>query len=96
MLSRYAEEEKVEQMNAQKRRMKMLEHRKAVERLIEERRIMIQKEKEAEIELKRREEELEKYKQQVIEQERRRLLLKHAKNLVGFLPKVCDPLLTVD
>lgn len=37
MLAKFAEDDRIEQMNAQKRRMKQLEHRKAVEKLIEER-----------------------------------------------------------
>lgn len=38
MLAKFAEDDRVEQMNAQKRRMKQLEHRREVEKLIEERR----------------------------------------------------------
>lgn len=38
MLARFAEDDRIEQMNAQKRRMKQLEHRREVEKLIEERR----------------------------------------------------------
>lgn len=38
MLARLAEDGRTELMNAQKRRMKQLEHRRAVEKLIEQRR----------------------------------------------------------
>lgn len=38
MLEKFAEDDRIEQMNAQKRRMRQLEHKRAVERLIEERR----------------------------------------------------------
>lgn len=38
MLAKFAEDDRIEQMNAQKRRMKQLEHRRAVEKLIEDRR----------------------------------------------------------
>lgn len=38
LLAKFAEDDRIEQMNAQKRRMKQLEHRKEVEKLIEERR----------------------------------------------------------
>lgn len=38
MLAKFAEDDRIEQMNAQKRRMKQLEHRREVEKLIEERR----------------------------------------------------------
>mmetsp|Transcript_41554 Transcript_41554/g.130983 ORF Transcript_41554/g.130983 Transcript_41554/m.130983 type:complete len:164 (+) Transcript_41554:352-843(+) len=46
MLAKFAEDERIEQMNAQRRRMKMLEHKREVERLIEERRQMYEEEKE--------------------------------------------------
>lgn len=38
MLAKFAEDDRIEQMNAQKRRMKQLEHKRAVERLIDDRR----------------------------------------------------------
>lgn len=38
MLAKFAEDDRIEQMNAQKRRMKQLEHRREVEKLIDERR----------------------------------------------------------
>ena len=45
MLEKFAEDDRIEQMNAQKRRMKQLEHKRAVERLIEERRLQFQRER---------------------------------------------------
>lgn len=38
MLAKFAEDDRIEQMNAQKRRMKQLEHRRAVEKILEDRR----------------------------------------------------------
>ena len=38
MLAKFAEDDRIEQMNAQRRRMKQQEHKRAVEQLIEERR----------------------------------------------------------
>lgn len=38
MMAKFAEDDRIEQMNAQKRRMKQLEHKRAVEKLLEERR----------------------------------------------------------
>lgn len=43
MLAKFAEDDRIEQMNAQKRRMKQLEHKRAVERLIDERRAQLQR-----------------------------------------------------
>ena len=37
MMAKFAEDDRIEQMNAQKRRMKQLEHQRAVERMLEER-----------------------------------------------------------
>lgn len=38
MMAKFAEDDRIEQMNAQRRRMKQLEHKHEVERLMEERR----------------------------------------------------------
>ena len=45
MLEKFAEDDRIEQMNAQKRRMKQLEHKRAVEALIKDRREQFQREK---------------------------------------------------
>ena len=37
-MSKFAEDDRIEQMNAQKRRMKQIEHKRAVDVLIDERR----------------------------------------------------------
>ncbi len=76
-------------MSQQKRRLKKIEHKNAIEALIEERRKLIKKEAEEHTLELERQHELEKYRQAVIEQERQRLLREHAAGLIGFLPKVC-------
>ena len=38
MMAKFAEDDRIEQMNAQKRRMKQLEHKRDVEKLLEDRR----------------------------------------------------------
>lgn len=45
MLEKFAEDDRIEQMNAQKRRMRQLEHKRAVERLIEDRRLQNQRDR---------------------------------------------------
>lgn len=45
MLAKFAEDDRIEYMNAQKRRMKQLEHQRAVERLLEERRDQLGKQR---------------------------------------------------
>lgn len=64
------------------------EHRRAVERLIEERRLQFQREKEAELEERKAEEAAQEERRAIIEQERQRLLREHADKLLGHLPKV--------
>lgn len=49
MMAKFAEDDRLEQMNAQKRRMKQLDHRREVERIIEERRIKRIREKVSDI-----------------------------------------------
>ena len=45
MLAKFAEDDRIEQMNAHKRRMRQLEHKRAVEKLIEERREQFRQER---------------------------------------------------
>lgn len=87
MMQKFAEDERIEQLNAQKRRMKQLEHKKAVDELCGERRKLFRENYSREIEEQKRQEELEHYRQEVIEQERQRLLREHASQLLGYLPK---------
>ena len=44
-MAKFAEDDRIEQLSAQRRRMKQLEHRRAVERLIEDRRAQFQQQK---------------------------------------------------
>jgi hypothetical protein len=87
MLAKFAEDDRLEQMNAQRRRMKQLEHRRAVEKLIEERRKQFEMEKEEELQARREEERMEILRREIIEQERQKLLKEHAAHLLGYLPK---------
>ena len=50
MLEKFAEDDRIEQMNAQRRRMKVQEHKRDVERLIDEKREMYNALKKKEIE----------------------------------------------
>jgi hypothetical protein len=88
LLDEFAKTEKIEQMNANKRRMKQLEHKRAVECMIVERQQMIDADAVLEQEIAARELELEAYRDEVVEQERQRLLMEHAQPLAGYLPKV--------
>ncbi|TPX34506.1 hypothetical protein SmJEL517_g02867 [Synchytrium microbalum] len=86
MKERY-DQEKLDQMSQAKRRMKQLEHARAIQTLLEERRQRLAVEEQEEKAQGELDAKFEKYRQEVIESERQRLLREHAKNLVGFLPK---------
>jgi len=88
MLEKFAEDDRLDQMNAQKRRMKQLEHRKEIERLLELRRDKYEQERAAELQEQLNAERVEQIRQQIIEEERKRMLAAHAKNLgLEHLPK---------
>ena len=87
MMEKFAADDKIEQMNAQKRRMKQLEHKRATEQLIDERRRMKIAEREEELNQAKQAEHLEKFRRMIIEEERRKLIQEHAEKLLGYLPK---------
>jgi len=87
MLEKFARDDKLEQLSAQRRRMKGLEHGRQVENLIEERRqrIAIEREQqEAQLQVTAAQQEA---RRQLIEEERQKLLREHAIKLLGYLPK---------
>jgi len=88
MLEKFAEDDRLDQMNAQKRRQKQLDHRREIERLLEERRSKYEAERAAELQEQLDAERVEQIRQQIIEEERKRMLAAHAKNLgLQHLPK---------
>jgi hypothetical protein len=87
-MQKFAEDDRIEQMKQTQRRMKQLEHRRAVDALIAERHKMSHEKELEQKKLDVLELELSKYREDVIEQERQRLLREHAAKLAGFLPKV--------
>ncbi|XP_007520981.2 meiosis-specific nuclear structural protein 1 [Erinaceus europaeus] len=87
MLAKFAEDDRIELMNAQKQRMKRLEHRRAVEKLIEDRRNQFLADKQQELEEWQVQQRQQGCINAVIEEERLRLLKEHATRLLGYLPK---------
>jgi hypothetical protein len=87
MMAKFAEDDRLEQLSAQKRRMKQLEHRKEVERLIKERQEEYERQKDFERQEYEEEERQESIRRSIIEKERQRLLHEHATKLLGYLPK---------
>ncbi|NXT57095.1 MNS1 protein, partial [Pluvianellus socialis] len=86
MLAKFAEDDRIEQMNAQKRRMKQLEHRRAVEKFLEDRRQQFIADKERELEERKLEERRQENIRAIVEEERQKLLKEHASKLLGYLP----------
>lgn len=87
MLAKFAHDDKVELLNAAVRRQKQLEHRRAVENLIEKRRRTFDEARTAEIEEHLQSVERKTARDQIIEEERQRILQEHADKLVGYMPK---------
>jgi hypothetical protein len=87
MMEKFAQDDKLEQLSAQKRRMKGLEHRRSIEALIDDRRARIEHERELEEKAQMQEQDRESIRRAVIEQERQRMLREHAVKLLGYLPK---------
>uniref|UniRef100_A0A7N5KFT6 Meiosis-specific nuclear structural protein 1 n=1 Tax=Ailuropoda melanoleuca TaxID=9646 RepID=A0A7N5KFT6_AILME len=87
MLAKLAEDDRIELMNAQKQRMKQLEHRRAVEKLIEERRNQFLADKQRELEEWQLQQRRQGCINAIIEEERLKLLKEHATKLLGYLPK---------
>lgn len=85
-MERFAEQDRLEQMNAQKRRLKVAQHAREVERLIQEKREMYEAAMAAEEEAQRREQAEQDRQAGLVRQERQRLL-KEAAYLKDYLPK---------
>merc|ERR1711934_955310 len=87
MMEKFAQEDRLEQMSAQRRRMKQAEHTREVERLMEERRKAYEEQRMQEAAEREIEERAERFRQEIIERERQRLLEEHLPHLGGNVPK---------
>lgn len=87
LMEKFAEDERLEQMNAQKRRMRELEHKREIERLWQEKLAVYRAQREIELEEKRAQEEEAKRKIMLIEMEKERLLREHGHVLSQYHPK---------
>merc|ERR1712176_1341131 len=87
LMAKFAEDDRIEQMSEQKRRMKVEQHKREAQRLVELRKEMFEA---ARADERAHEDNLrmeEGQRQLIIEAERRRLLQEHAVGLRDFLPK---------
>lgn len=87
LLKKFAEDDRIEQMNENKRRLKLEAHKRDAQRLLDLRREMYEQQRDAEREKDGKSREEESKRQVIIEEERRRLLREHAVDLLDFLPK---------
>lgn len=87
LMEKFAEDDRIEQMNAQKRRMKEQEHKREIERLWQEKLKAYRAQREQEQEEKRWQEEEERRKKMIVEMEKERLLKEHAQLLTQYHPK---------
>merc|ERR1712146_127306 len=87
LMANFAEDDRIEQLNDQKRRRKIQEHRKEVERLVKEKHQMYERERQQEIEEQERGKIEEARRHTIVEMERQRLLREHAGDLQNFFPK---------
>lgn len=87
LLAKFAEDERLEQMTAQKRRMKLQDYKRDIDSQLEARRGLYEQERQKErAELERLKSE-EADREKIVEQERLRLLEEHGSDLRNFLPK---------
>jgi len=87
LMKKFAEDDRIEQMAENKRRMKVEAHKREANRLIELAREQYEQAREAERAADMKLREQESQRQVVIEAERRRLIAAHAAELRDFLPK---------
>lgn len=87
LMQKFADDERLEQMNAQKRRMRELEHKREIERLWQEKLAIYRAQRELEIEEKRAKEEEERKKAIIVEMEKERLIREHGHILQQYHPK---------
>eukprot|EP00316_Scyphosphaera_apsteinii_P001161 CAMPEP_0119342570 /NCGR_PEP_ID=MMETSP1333-20130426/104971_1 /TAXON_ID=418940 /ORGANISM="Scyphosphaera apsteinii, Strain RCC1455" /LENGTH=550 /DNA_ID=CAMNT_0007354803 /DNA_START=49 /DNA_END=1702 /DNA_ORIENTATION=+ len=88
MLDKFAEDDRIDMLNAQKRREKQIEHRREIERLLEDRRARFEEERAKEMQEQIDAARVADIRRQIIEEERKRLLAAAAKNLgLRHLPK---------
>lgn len=90
MAEKFAEDERLEQMNAQKRRMRELEHKREIERLWQEKLAVYRVQREQEFEERRLKSESDSMQRTVIQRQKEELIRQHAAILTDFNPKAAS------
>lgn len=81
------EDERIDRLTAEKKRIKMLQLRKDIEEMMAARRQKHAEEMQTLKKLKELEDKAEENRQKIIEEERIKILQEHVDNLDGFIPK---------
>jgi len=87
LMQKFADDERLEQMNAQKRRMREQEHKREIERLWQEKLAIYRAQRELELEEIRQKEEDQRKKAAIVELEKERLIREHGQILQQYHPK---------
>jgi hypothetical protein len=74
-------------MNAERARRTKIEHHRAVQKMLEERRALFEKERDEEMRERERQLHDEEERVQIVERERERMLREHARKLREYLPR---------
>ena len=90
MAAKFAEDERIEQLNAQQRRMKEQEHKREIERLWSDKITAYREQREQEWEQKRREQEQETAYQEAITEYKQKMLEEHYALLQNYNPKAAS------
>lgn len=77
LMNKFADDEHLEQMNAQKRRMREQEHKREIERLWQEKLAIYREQREMELEETRAKRDREQTMAAIVEQEKDRLIKEH-------------------
>lgn len=85
-LKLWAERDRLDQLSNEKRNRKLMEHRRAIQELLEERRQRRADEVKELMQMQSMFEQEEKRREEIIEEERIKLLKEHVTALLGFLP----------
>eukprot|EP00310_Coccolithus_braarudii_P013210 CAMPEP_0183349096 /NCGR_PEP_ID=MMETSP0164_2-20130417/13389_1 /TAXON_ID=221442 /ORGANISM="Coccolithus pelagicus ssp braarudi, Strain PLY182g" /LENGTH=473 /DNA_ID=CAMNT_0025520771 /DNA_START=48 /DNA_END=1469 /DNA_ORIENTATION=- len=88
MMEKFAEDDRIDMLNAQRRREKQQEHRRQIEGLLEQRRAAFEAERQQEMDEIQRDAKVAEIRREIIEDERKRMLAAAAKHLgLRHLPK---------
>merc|ERR1719410_722985 len=87
MMEKKAEDDRIELMNSQKKRMKLLQHKREVEQMLEDRRMKLAQERQSAFELAASERREQDRINKLIEEERLKMIEKVSQDLLGYLPK---------